>query len=292
MQPPNEPIIFKPKGAPTKKNATRYWALPFTPSLRAQAAKMARDPAFTAVYTDEHGRNHTVSTRQYATADNRIAQVHTANMNAILVTHAASFGRGDLQAPQYWFMDLSHTCGITFCLDHFLWELPPDNTARDLCLLYNHFSTCPHTPVECMLPPADLGRARSFLDKAIEARIETERAATTTAQQKKSARNTAYYNANRGKLSEKSKQRNRQLRGTKEENFRVPKDNGDSDDGDSNNGDSDDEDGDGRKRKRRDVENRDIPSTTATSTTTSTTSTTAATTDYDDYSDLLVGFNC
>lgn len=139
----------------------------------------ALDPKFTRTYTDEYGTKHTFSTRKPPGGE--VAQVHLGGINAVLVTHAASFKTGPHGEilhglPMNWYDELSHTCGIPFCLDHTLWELPWDNVWRDGCHKYGHYppGRCPHS-VKCLRQP-NLARARAALRRGYTDRVVEQRA--------------------------------------------------------------------------------------------------------------------
>jgi hypothetical protein len=172
------------------------------------------DPAWTVTWTDSFGVAHTFSTRA-GTSKANVGQVKVGS-RTLQVTHAASLDWERVNKPEYWYSELSHTCGIAFCLTHIWWELPWDNLWRDGCHKYNHFSQCPHLPSCLDQTKEDHTAAVACLHEAIRERRAPPDAETAA----KRARNAGNYQENREARAEKSKKRQRTNRGTQPENYR------------------------------------------------------------------------
>ena len=210
----------------TRKNAIRYSDL--SQSTRRKLANAALDPRFTKIYTDELQVDHLFSTR--ASAGNDVAQVHITGCNAVLVTHAASMAEENGEPvhtpPAYWYSELSHTCGLPFCLSHFAWELPWENIERDGCHKYNHFPECPHDP-PCLEQP-NLARAKKALHRGVLKRKAEEDALLAEKElaktMKKRRYGAQYYQIHKDRLKPKNNAANKERRRRRKDDVVVHSD--------------------------------------------------------------------
>lgn len=199
----------KPINAMMKKNATYYNTL--SREERAEARRKALRDEFVWWYEDEHGQRHLFS-RVAGLVNGEIGQIRLGTKQ-MLVTIAASLNRRKHGYPKRWYYELSHTCGIPFCLKHTWWELPWVNTSRDGCHKYHHFKRCPHRPKKC-LKQANLVKAKAAMLKRIADDREAKAAQKTKAQLAKAARNKSNYEANIEQRRAKARENQRIKRGT------------------------------------------------------------------------------
>jgi hypothetical protein len=197
----------------TNKNATRYRR--WTVNERKDARRLAYTE--TKTWIDEYGVPHVFSTRA-ALINKELAQVRIGT-KVYLVTHLASLRWSRLRRPpKHWFDELSHSCGVPFCLLHGNWELPWVNSSRDGCHKYGYFERCPHFP-RCLRQP-NLRAAREALHAGIKEAKEAKEALLTSKQRVKSARNAKYYQARKDEIATKNREHQREIRGTLPENYR------------------------------------------------------------------------
>lgn len=202
----------KPANSLTKKNASRF--LKLAVGKRQLLRRLALSKA--VAWTDAHGNRHLFSTCA-SLVNGEVGQMRFEG-EVYLVTHAAALHWGTHGRPLRWFYELSHYCGIPFCLVHTRWELPWVNSSRDGCHKYKCYKGCPHGK-KC-LPQASLSAARKAMKAGIAAREAAELARMTAARLAKQARNKANYARRQPELQEKSRDRQREVRKTKPENYK------------------------------------------------------------------------